>query len=552
MNIRKNIDYSELYAGIDKALAANLSQMELYLELGRLVSGRPERGAAVMAAEHIAANYPNRTGFSPRNLRRMRDFYRMYESRPEVLAQAMKIGWTQNIIILEADLDMGARCWYLQAVRRFGWSKIKLTEQIINRIHLENDSDLCYTKANFTIQKAMKDDKASTPKRLCQLSESSCKLCIKNNWRKRAVTFFPLQSSKTSRCIKIAPSYQRKYLMSKNITHKNHYVPQFYLKNWSKDGKTLYVYSILVANENIPLWKQVSIRNTAVWPDLYTRKNEVEEIDDFERWFSSEFEAPGKPIFDKVIRGKELSDSENILLSKFIIAQKIRTPAMLGTILDLGREKFSVAMEKVMQKFIHEVAEGINLSKKHYVVQDDPDIPIAITFDRKNRLLESKMLIGKSMYLHMIKHLLSTAEQYIHKYYWQVIEADSRISFPTSDNPIVYFNYLGNGCYNFDIPLFSRFGYIIMPISPKKLLFCQIGKKSSAASLSNSIDWSILFRRMIIQHAHKFVFAEKPHECVSILRPRTISKELFEEERFEMIHWHGSNMAAENDFFNSK
>ena len=73
-----------------------------------------------------------------------------------------------------------------------------------------------------------------------------------------------------------------------------------------------------------------------------------------------------------------------------------------------------------------------------------------------------------------------------------------------------------------------------------------------AASLSNSIDWSILFRRMIIQHAHKFVFAEKPHECVSILRPRTISKELFEEERFEMIHWHGSNMAAENDFFNSK
>ena len=44
MNIRKNIDYSELYAGIDKALAANLSQMELYLELGRLVSGRPERG----------------------------------------------------------------------------------------------------------------------------------------------------------------------------------------------------------------------------------------------------------------------------------------------------------------------------------------------------------------------------------------------------------------------------------------------------------------------------------------------------------------------------
>ena len=130
MNLRKNIDYSGLYAEIDKALAAGLSQMELYLELGRLVSGRPEKGAAVMAAEYITANYPDRTGFSPRNLRRMRDFYRMYEGCPEALEQAMKIGWTQNIVILEADLDMDARLWYLRAVRRFGWSKAELTEKI--------------------------------------------------------------------------------------------------------------------------------------------------------------------------------------------------------------------------------------------------------------------------------------------------------------------------------------------------------------------------------------------------------------------------------------
>ncbi len=109
MNIRINIDYSDLYTGIDKALATGLLQMELYLGLGRLVSDRPEKGAAVMAAEYITANYPGQTGFSPRNLRRMRDFYRMYEGHPEVLDQAMKIGWTQNIVILEADLDVEAR-----------------------------------------------------------------------------------------------------------------------------------------------------------------------------------------------------------------------------------------------------------------------------------------------------------------------------------------------------------------------------------------------------------------------------------------------------------
>ena len=141
MNIRKNIDYSGLYAGIDKALAANLSQMELYLELGRLVSGRPEKGAAVMAAEYIAANYPHRTGFSPRNLRRMRNFYRMYEGHPEALAQAMQVGWTQNIVILEADLDMDARCWYLRAAWQLGWSKAELTEQIDANAHLQSGNE---------------------------------------------------------------------------------------------------------------------------------------------------------------------------------------------------------------------------------------------------------------------------------------------------------------------------------------------------------------------------------------------------------------------------
>lgn len=148
MNIRKDIDYSGLYAEIDEALATDLSQIELYLELGRLVSGRPEKGAAVMAAEYITANYPERTGFSPRNLRRMRDFYRMYEGYPEVLEQAMKVGWTQNIVILEADLDMEGRCWYIRAAYQFEWSKMELSKKIGECAHEStslDSTDSCYS-----------------------------------------------------------------------------------------------------------------------------------------------------------------------------------------------------------------------------------------------------------------------------------------------------------------------------------------------------------------------------------------------------------------------
>lgn len=141
MNTQKNIDYSSLYVGIDKAIAADLPQMELYLELGRLVSDRPENGAAVMAAEYISANYPECVGFSPRNLRRMRDFYRMYEGYPKILVQAMKIGWTQNVVIMEADLYMDACRWYLLTVQKFGWSKAELAKQIARNAHLDESRE---------------------------------------------------------------------------------------------------------------------------------------------------------------------------------------------------------------------------------------------------------------------------------------------------------------------------------------------------------------------------------------------------------------------------
>ena len=130
-------------------MMANLPQMELYRGIGRVVSGRPEKGVAVAAAEYLQGVCPDATGFSPRSLRRMRDFYRTYESASEVMAEAMTIGWTQNVVIIEMNLSLQEKAWYIRAVQQFGWYKLKLTEQIAASAHLEISIDLsaevCYT-----------------------------------------------------------------------------------------------------------------------------------------------------------------------------------------------------------------------------------------------------------------------------------------------------------------------------------------------------------------------------------------------------------------------
>ena len=163
MNVRKPVDYSAMFAALDTLMTADLPQMELYCEIGRLVSDRPEKGAAVAAAEYLCGAYPDTSGFSPRNLRRMREFYRTYESAPEVLAEAMTIGWTQNVVILEAELSTQERAWYIKAAGQFGWSKLELQQRIVDHAHLEIVLDfadeVCYTEENTASMECIANDK---------------------------------------------------------------------------------------------------------------------------------------------------------------------------------------------------------------------------------------------------------------------------------------------------------------------------------------------------------------------------------------------------------
>ena len=71
MNVCENIDYSTMFDAMRVTMSADISQMKLYCELGRLIFQRTEKGAAVAAAEYLQRTYPDVPGLSPRNLRRM-------------------------------------------------------------------------------------------------------------------------------------------------------------------------------------------------------------------------------------------------------------------------------------------------------------------------------------------------------------------------------------------------------------------------------------------------------------------------------------------------
>ena len=141
MNIRKAMDCSTMFAALEAVMDADLPQMELYCEIGKAVCARSEKGAAVAAAEFLKEQYPDMTGFSPRNVRRMRTFWQLYSSMPELLGEALCLNWTQNVVIMEAELTAEEHCWYIRQATARNLSKSELLRMIEDFAHLESVLD---------------------------------------------------------------------------------------------------------------------------------------------------------------------------------------------------------------------------------------------------------------------------------------------------------------------------------------------------------------------------------------------------------------------------
>ena len=98
-------------------------------------------------------------------VRRIYDQYLAGASLPMIKAalEAMQIGWTQNVVILEADLSLQDKAWYIQAVKRYGWSKAELLRRIESATHtemtLDTTDEVCYTdSANTTSENKNHDE----------------------------------------------------------------------------------------------------------------------------------------------------------------------------------------------------------------------------------------------------------------------------------------------------------------------------------------------------------------------------------------------------------
>jgi len=139
------------------SLAVNRELLLLYYSIGLDLHIRARREAwGTSIIDRLAADlhraFPEMQGFSPRNLRRMRAFYRTYpldavalkEKRPPLVAgiesakwppAVAKLPWAHNVILIEKCKNLKEREWYAQAALEYGWSRNILALQIESRLY---------------------------------------------------------------------------------------------------------------------------------------------------------------------------------------------------------------------------------------------------------------------------------------------------------------------------------------------------------------------------------------------------------------------------------
>ena len=114
--------------------AVNVQLVSLYWEIGKAIAEKQKEswGKAVVPklSEELQKEFPGTGGFSVGNLWLMAQFYTEYHSATNLVPLVREISWSKHTTILKRCKNNLERQFYIQATRKFGWSKNVLIHQI--------------------------------------------------------------------------------------------------------------------------------------------------------------------------------------------------------------------------------------------------------------------------------------------------------------------------------------------------------------------------------------------------------------------------------------
>lgn len=145
IELQKNNDFANVVLMIKQAQikaysSVNRELIDLYYNLGKYISIKVEnslwgKGVVKELANYIQSNSPELTGFSDKNLWRMKQFYETYKDDEKLSPLVRELSWTNNLIIFSRTKSSEERAFYLEKTLQEKYTKRELERQIDSNLY---------------------------------------------------------------------------------------------------------------------------------------------------------------------------------------------------------------------------------------------------------------------------------------------------------------------------------------------------------------------------------------------------------------------------------
>ncbi|MBB5887582.1 DUF4238 domain-containing protein [Lactovum miscens] len=312
--------------------------------------------------------------------------------------------------------------------------------------------------------------------------------------------------------------------MSEIKRNRHHYVPKFYLRNFSSSSKSIGTFAV---EEDVYI-EDASIRTMGQAQNLYGKTNEVEEE-------LGKIETKSGEIIKEIIRSKKLplkGSKEYLQLIYFIVISDLRTLKMN-----------EIATEQ-QRRFKNAVIDGV----KGDLTKISDEVKKIIDYDEKENSL-------------ILLSTASTLQKCLFDLELCLINNNSRNrEFITTDSPIIKDNILAKGLNGKSSGLgFGCLGLeIYFPLSPRLCLFLydsrvyDIGSKNKEYYIKNDKIIDKMNKYFYLNSSSNIYFSKKVTESYlrkNVVRRNKISKrELLDNSFKQFVNSKGEDSLYEFQF----
>jgi len=341
------------------------------------------------------------------------------------------------------------------------------------------------------------------------------------------------------------------------FSRDNHYIPQFYLKQWSTgDLHHVWEYKLLVSHENVPDFQLVSIKGSTGWQrDLYTGLIRSKETDEIEHWFANEIEHPAQYVMEKIENCERISNNEMKSLVRFVAAQHVRTPAAYFRAKSIFENCITNVISRDTAKLTHSAAK--------YIVQSNDDkkytryskwLPVKLELlqadDEYNKLkIQFTTGFTRNAWHFMNQNLLENTYNCMIEHDWRVIKVPPGVELYTSDDPAVFLNYTGRHDYNFNGGWGCKNGNAFFPISPSNFLFTEMGNGDIGNFVNTNIHTlTYWMQKVTIENAFRSIYLVSKNDNILLCRSRNVNADAYNHEKTIWKEWNKIQAEFESEF----